>query len=203
MRSPADLFGARWVCFSGSKDGADGVGCWRFPRWPSNLSYEEERRGGPQERQQPQRVLRRRACRPRAAPSSFAYRATALGPSSQKLSSPVAHPSTNGVWKDFDEKVLALSTRHGMSVRDIQSAALESFMGPRSRPTSSPRVTDSVLEQAQGVASAHARGRYPIVYIDALFVSVRDAVGTVSKKAVYGIGRSACAWTGAVKSWSH
>jgi putative transposase len=61
----------------------------------------------------------------------------------------------------FDEKVLALYAR-GMSVR----------------------VTDSVLEQAKEWQARTLEAVYPIVYIDALFVSVRDG-GTVSKKAVY------------------
>jgi putative transposase len=82
----------------------------------------------------------------------------------------------------FDEKVLALYAR-GMSVRDIQSQLLELY-GTEVSPDLITRVTDSVLEQAKEWQARTLEAIYPIVYIDALFVSVRDG-GTVSKKAVY------------------
>jgi putative transposase len=82
----------------------------------------------------------------------------------------------------FDDKVLALYAR-GMSVRDIQSQLYELY-GAEVSPDLITRVTDSVLDQAKEWQSRALDGVYPIVYIDALFVSVRDG-GTVRKKAVY------------------
>jgi putative transposase len=82
----------------------------------------------------------------------------------------------------FDDKVLALYAR-GMSVRDIQSQLYELY-GAEVSPDLITRGTDSVLEQAKEWQSRSLESIYPIVYIDALFVSVRDG-GTVRKKAVY------------------
>jgi putative transposase len=82
----------------------------------------------------------------------------------------------------FDDKVLALYAR-GMSVRDIQSQLYELY-GTEVSPDLITRVTDSVLEQAKEWQSRALEAIYPVVYIDALFVSVRDG-GAVTKKAVY------------------
>jgi transposase-like protein len=82
----------------------------------------------------------------------------------------------------FDEKVLALYAR-GMSVRDIQSH-LQELYGTEVAPELISRVTDAVLDEMRAWQSRSLETVYPIVYIDALFVSVRDS-GTVSKKAVY------------------
>jgi putative transposase len=82
----------------------------------------------------------------------------------------------------FDDKVLALYAR-GMSVRDIQSQLLELY-GTVVSPDLITRVTDAVLDQAKEWQARPLEAIYPIVYIDALFVSVRDG-GTVIKKAVY------------------
>jgi len=82
----------------------------------------------------------------------------------------------------FDEKVLALYAR-GMSVRDIQSH-LEELYGTEVAPDLISRVTDAVLDEMRAWQARPLEAVYPIVYIDALFVSVRDG-GTVTKKAVY------------------
>jgi putative transposase len=82
----------------------------------------------------------------------------------------------------FDEKVLALYAR-GMSVRDIQRHLYELY-GTEVAPDLISRVTDAVLDEARAWQTRMLDAVYPIVYIDALFVSVRDG-GTVKKKAVY------------------
>jgi len=82
----------------------------------------------------------------------------------------------------FDDKVLALYAR-GMSVRDIQRH-LHELYGTEVAPELISRVTDAVLDEARAWKSRPLDAVYPIVYIDALFVSVRDE-GTVHKKAVY------------------
>jgi putative transposase len=82
----------------------------------------------------------------------------------------------------FDEKVLALYAR-GMSVRDIQGHLRELY-GTEVAPELISRVTDAVLDEARAWQSRPLEAIYPIVYIDALFVSVRQD-GAVKKKAVY------------------
>jgi transposase-like protein len=82
----------------------------------------------------------------------------------------------------FDDKVLALYAR-GMSVRDIQRHLYELY-GTEVGPELISRVTDAVLDEARSWQVRPLEAIYPIVYIDALFVSVRDG-GTVKKKAVY------------------
>lgn len=82
----------------------------------------------------------------------------------------------------FDEKVLALYAR-GMSTREIQGH-LEDLYGTDVSPDLISRVTDGVMEEARKWQSRPLESLYPIVYLDALFVSVRDGA-TVTKKAVY------------------
>src|ERR1700722_10533418 len=82
----------------------------------------------------------------------------------------------------FDDKVLALYAR-GMSVRDIQRH-LHELYGTEVAPELISRVTDAVLDEARAWQSRALDAVYPIVYIDALFVSVRQD-GTVRKKAIY------------------
>jgi putative transposase len=82
----------------------------------------------------------------------------------------------------FDDKVLALYAR-GMSVRDIQGHLRELY-GTDVAPELISRVTDAVIDEARAWQSRPLDAVYPIVYIDALFIHVRDS-GTVVKKAVY------------------
>ncbi len=82
----------------------------------------------------------------------------------------------------FDDKVLALYAR-GMSVRDIQRHLYDLY-GTEVAPDLISRVTDAVLDEARAWQSRPLEAIYPIIYIDALFVSVREQ-GTVKKKAVY------------------
>lgn len=82
----------------------------------------------------------------------------------------------------FDDKVLALYAR-GMSVRDIQDHLRELY-GTDVAPELISRVTDAVLDEMRAWQARPLETIYPIVYLDALFVSVRDS-GTVAKKAVY------------------
>ena len=82
----------------------------------------------------------------------------------------------------FDDKVLALYAT-GVSVRDIQ-AHLRELYGTDVSPELISRVTDGVLDEAKAWQQRSLEAVYPIVYLDALFVSIRDG-GTVVKKAVY------------------
>ncbi len=82
----------------------------------------------------------------------------------------------------FDDKVLALYAR-GMSVRDIQMHLRELY-GTDVSPDLISRVTDAVIDEAKMWQSRPLEALYPIIYLDALFVSIRDGA-TVQKKAVY------------------
>jgi putative transposase len=82
----------------------------------------------------------------------------------------------------FDEKILSLYAR-GMSTREIQGH-LEELYGTEVSPTLISNVTDAVLETVTEWQNRPLRAIYPIIYLDALFVKVRDE-GRVIKKAVY------------------
>lgn len=82
----------------------------------------------------------------------------------------------------FDEKVLALYGR-GMSTRDIQGHLREIY-GTEVSADLISRVTDAVIDEVKAWQTRPIEAVYPIVYLDALFVSVRDG-GSVVKKAVY------------------
>jgi len=88
----------------------------------------------------------------------------------------------------FDEKVLALYAR-GMSMREIQSH-LQDLYGTEVSPELISRVTDAVIDELRAWQSRPLEEVYPVVYLDALFIHVREH-GTVVKKATYvamGIG---------------
>jgi putative transposase len=82
----------------------------------------------------------------------------------------------------FDDKVLALYAR-GLSTRDIQEHLRELY-GTDVAADLVSRVTESVLDEAKAWQQRPLEPVYPILYLDALFVSVREG-GMVAKKAVY------------------
>lgn len=82
----------------------------------------------------------------------------------------------------FDDKVLALYAR-GMSARDIQGHLRELY-GTEVSPDLISRVTDGALDEAKAWQNRPLESVYPIVYLDALFVSIREGA-SVQKKAVY------------------
>jgi putative transposase len=82
----------------------------------------------------------------------------------------------------FDDKVLALYAR-GMSTRDIQGHLRELY-GTEVSTDLISRVTDAVIDEVKDWQARPLEAVYPIVYLDALFVGVRDG-GAVVKKAVY------------------
>jgi putative transposase len=82
----------------------------------------------------------------------------------------------------FDDRILALYAR-GMSVRDIQGH-LHELYGVEVSPDLISRVTDAVVDDIAAWQSRPLETVYPIVYLDALVVKVRDQ-GVVRNKAVY------------------
>lgn len=82
----------------------------------------------------------------------------------------------------LDDKILALYAR-GMSVRDIQSHLLELY-GTEVSPTLISSVTEAVHEEIQTWQSRPLERCYAVVWLDALFVKMREQ-GVVQTKAVY------------------
>jgi putative transposase len=82
----------------------------------------------------------------------------------------------------FDDKILSLYAR-GMTTRDIQGH-LEEIYGVEVSPTLISNVTEAVAEEVKGWQSRPLEGVYPIVYLDALYVKVRDS-GQVQNRAVH------------------
>ncbi len=82
----------------------------------------------------------------------------------------------------FDQKILSLYAR-GLSTREIQGH-LEELYGTQVSPQLISTVTDAVLDDVIAWQSRPLEAIYPILYLDALFVKVRDE-GRVVKKAVY------------------
>lgn len=82
----------------------------------------------------------------------------------------------------FDDKILSLYAR-GMTTRDIQNH-LEEMYGVEVSPALISNVTDAVLEEVRTWQSRPLDALYPIVYLDALMVKMRDN-GVVQNRAVY------------------
>lgn len=82
----------------------------------------------------------------------------------------------------FDERVLSLYAR-GLSVREIQ-AHLQEVYGAEVSPDLISTVTDAVLDEVRQWQQRPLDEVYPILYLDALQVKVRDQ-GRVSNKAIY------------------
>jgi putative transposase len=82
----------------------------------------------------------------------------------------------------LDEKILALYSR-GLSTRDIQ-AELSELYGTDISPALVSRVTDEVQEEIAAWQSRCLDRVYPVVWLDALVVKMRQD-GTVQNRAVH------------------
>jgi len=85
-------------------------------------------------------------------------------------------------FKGFDDKILSMYAR-GMSVRDIQ-AHLAEIYGTEVSPDLISRVTDSVVDEVQAWQTRPLDAVWPIVFLDALVIKVRDQ-GVVQNKSAY------------------
>lgn len=91
-------------------------------------------------------------------------------------------------FKGFDDKILSMYAR-GMSVRDIQ-AHLAEIYGTEISPDLISRVTDAVVDEIQAWQARPLDAVWPIVFLDALVIKVRDQ-GVVQNKSAYialGVG---------------
>src|SRR5438046_6685880 len=85
-------------------------------------------------------------------------------------------------WAGFDDKIISLYAR-GMTTREIQGH-LEEIYGVEVSPTLISNVTDAIVEEVKQWQNRPLEELYPIVYLDALMVKVRDE-GHIQNKAVY------------------
>jgi putative transposase len=85
-------------------------------------------------------------------------------------------------FEGFDDKILALYSR-GLSTRDIE-AHLEEIYGVKVGRDLISRVTDAVMDDARAWQTRPLDDVYPVVFLDALVLKVRDG-GSVQRKACY------------------
>jgi transposase-like protein len=81
----------------------------------------------------------------------------------------------------FNERIIALYAR-GMTTRDIR-AHLREIYGVEVSPDLISRVTDAVVDELAEWQSRPLDAVYPVIFIDALMVKIRD--GVVTNRAVY------------------
>jgi putative transposase len=85
-------------------------------------------------------------------------------------------------FEGFDEKILALYSR-GLSTRDIEAHLGEVYGVTVGRDLIS-KVTDAVMDDARAWQTRPLDEVYPVVFLDALVLKVRDG-GSVQRKACY------------------
>ena len=85
-------------------------------------------------------------------------------------------------WVGFDDRVISLYAR-GLTVREIQGHLAEIY-GTEVSPDLISKVTDTVLADAKAWQNRQLERVYPIVYLDALVVKIRDG-HTVKNQACY------------------
>jgi putative transposase len=86
----------------------------------------------------------------------------------------------------FDDKILSMYAR-GMTTRDIQSHLLEIYQVEVS-PELISSVTTEVMEEVKEWQNRALEDLYPIVYLDAISVKIRDEGHVVNKAAYLAIG---------------
>ena len=95
---------------------------------------------------------------------------------------PIIVPKGQRRLTGLDEKILALYAR-GSSTRDIQ-AQLEELYGIELSPTLISQVTDAITEEVRQWQTRPVDALYPILFLDALYVKIRQE-GRVKSRAVY------------------
>jgi putative transposase len=85
-------------------------------------------------------------------------------------------------WTGFDDKIISMYAR-GMTTREIQGH-LEEIYGIEVSPALISNVTDAVVEEVKLWQNRPLEELYPIVYLDALMMKVRDE-GHIQNKAIY------------------
>lgn len=91
-------------------------------------------------------------------------------------------PKNQTRFTGFDDKILSMYSR-GMTTREIQ-AHLEEIYGVEVSPTLISNVTEAVQDEVRAWQNRPLEPLYPIVYLDALYVRMREN-GQVQNRAVY------------------
>jgi putative transposase len=86
----------------------------------------------------------------------------------------------------FDDKILSMYAR-GMTTRDIQSH-LQEIYNVEVSPELISSVTAEVMEEVKEWQNRPLEDLYPIVYLDAIWVKIRDEGHVVNKAAYLAIG---------------
>jgi putative transposase len=89
-------------------------------------------------------------------------------------------------FEGFDEQIVAMYAR-GMSTRDIEAHLREIYGASVGRDTIS-RVTDQVLADAKAWQTRPLEQVYPIVYLDALMVKIRDGQAVRNHACYLAVG---------------
>lgn len=100
--------------------------------------------------------------------------------------SPQLLPKNQTRFEGFDDKILSLYAR-GMTTRDIQ-AQLQELYNVDVSPTLISNVTESVLEEVKTWQSRSLDPIYPIVYLDAIVIKVRDNKQVINKAIYLALG---------------
>src|SRR6266446_8236386 len=85
-------------------------------------------------------------------------------------------------WTGFDDKIISMYAR-GMTTREIQGH-LEEMYKIEVSATLISNVTDAVVEEVKAWPSRPLEELYPMVYLDAMMVKMRDS-GHVQNQAIY------------------
>ena len=85
-------------------------------------------------------------------------------------------------WTGFDDKIISMYSR-GMSTREIQGH-LEDIYKVEVSPALISSVTEAVMEEVKTWQNRPLEPVYPIVYLDALVLKIRES-GQVINKAIY------------------
>lgn len=99
---------------------------------------------------------------------------------------PLLIPKHQRRFPEMDEKIISMYAR-GMSVRDIQ-ATLEELYGVKASPELISNVTDEVLETVTLWQNRPLSILYPIMYLDAIQVKIKDQNQVVNKAVYLAIG---------------
>lgn len=95
---------------------------------------------------------------------------------------PIILPKGQTRFDGFDDKIISMYAR-GMTTRDIQGH-LEEIYGVKVSPVLISNVTEGVIEEVRAWQNRPLDAVYPILYLDALFVKVKEE-GHIRNKAVY------------------
>lgn len=95
---------------------------------------------------------------------------------------PILIPKHDRRFTGFDDKIIAMYAR-GMTVREIQGFLAEQY-GTEVSPEFISSVTDAVMDEVTAWQTRPLETMYPVVFLDALRVKIRED-GVVRNKAVY------------------